>query len=49
MRYWIATDADGQVVGRWEASNPPSLEDYQIEEVDSLDDHPVDRWFDVDR
>ena len=47
MKNYIATDADGNVVGKWRRSVPPSIpDDLDLQEVDDVTDHEVDHWFD---
>ena len=44
---WIATDADGNIVGKYRQHNKPTIpDDYELMQVDELSDYDVDYWWD---
>ena len=47
MTDYIATDADGNVVGKWRRHERPKLPDiYSVKEVEDVANHSVDYWWD---
>lgn len=47
MKDFIATDDNGNVVGKWRRSTEPIVpDDYDVKQVDDVAAHSVDYWFD---
>ena len=44
---FIATDSNGNVVGKYRRHNAPAIpKEYEVEEVDDVADYSVDYWWD---
>ena len=49
MRDFIATDGDGNVVGKWRRHSQPDIpSDYNLEEVEDVTGYSVDYWYNDD-
>ena len=46
MRDFIATDSEGNVVGKWRRHDEPTVPDpIDVQEVNDLTDYTVDYWY----